>query len=201
MAVIDYWFAPHSPYAYLGHDKLREIAAKHRAAIRVLPVDLARVFAATGGLPLAQRPKPRQDYRLLELSRWSEFRVLPLHPQPKFFPVDALPAAKLIIAADASYGAERALDLAGAIMHAVWAAERDIADLATLVALADEVGLPGAMLAPASMTDTIATRLDANTQAALAAGAFGVPTYVIDGEPFWGQDRLEFVERALVRAG
>lgn len=199
MTTIDYWFTPQSPFAYLGHDVLREIAHRRGAHIRALPADFARIFAATGGVPLAQRPPARQAYRLHELRRWAEYRVLPLRLQPSFFPVDPTAASRLIIATEHAHGSERALDLAGALMRAVWAEDRNIADSATLIDIANAQDLPGALLMPASMTDAVQQRLDANTEAAISAGVFGAPTYQLDGEPFWGQDRLEFLERALVR--
>ena len=201
MTAIDYWLAPQSPFVYLGHEQFRAIAAEHRATIRVRPLDPTRLFAATGGLPLGQRHPTRQAYRLVELRRWSESRGLPMHVQPKHFPVDGAPASKLLLATIAAFGTERALDLVGVISRALWTEERDIADTDTLVALCNAIGLPGAMLMPASLTDGIAAELDKNTDAAIAAGVFGLPTFAIDGELFWGQDRLDFVARALANAG
>ena len=142
-----------------------------------------------------------QAYRLVELRRWSESRGLPMNVQPKHFPVDGAPASKLLLATIAAFGTERALDLVGVISRALWTEERDIADTDTLVALCNAIGLPGAMLMPASLTDGIAAELDKNTDAAIAAGVFGLPTFAIDGELFWGQDRLDFVARALANAG
>ena len=201
MTAIDYWLAPQSPFVYLGHEQFRAIAAEHRATIRVRPLDPTRLFAATGGLPLGQRHPTRQAYRLVELRRWSESRGLPMNVQPKHFPVDGAPASKLLLATIAAFGTERALDLVGVISRALWTEERDIADTDTLVALCNAIGLPGAMLMPASLTDGIAAELDQNTDAAIAAGVFGLPTFAIDGELFWGQDRLDFVARALANAG
>jgi 2-hydroxychromene-2-carboxylate isomerase len=200
MTAIDYWLAPQSPFVYLGHEQFRAIAAEHRATVQVRPLDPTRVFAATGGLPLGQRHPARQAYRLVELRRWSELRGLPMHVQPKHFPVDGAPASKLLLATIAAFGTERALDLIGVMSRALWAEERDIADTDTLVALCNAIGLPGAMLMPASLTDGIAAELDKNTDAAIAAGVFGLPTFAIDGELFWGQDRLDFVARALAHA-
>ena len=124
-----------------------------------------------------------------------------MHVQPKHFPVDGAPASKLLLATIAAFGTERALDLVGVISRALWTEERDIADTDTLVVLCNAIGLPGAMLMPASLTDGIAAELDKNTDAAIAAGVFGLPTFAIDGELFWGQDRLDFVARALANAG
>jgi len=194
-----YYFAPQSPWAYLGHARLMEIAKKHGASIEVKPCDLGRIFSQSGGLPLAKRPPQRQAYRLAELQRWSEYLNLPLNLQPKFFPVSGDAAARLIIAARLALGAEAALGLAGAIMRALWAEEKNIADPDTLLAIALDNELEGKQLLKSSETATVEAEYQQYTDDALAANVFGSPWYVVDGENFWGQDRLAFVERALAR--
>jgi carboxymethylenebutenolidase len=195
---VEYFLVPNSPWTYLGHDRFRAIARAARAVVEPLPFDLGKVFPLTGGLPLAKRAPQRQAYRLVELQRYKAHLGLPLNVQPRYFPVNADAATRLILAVQAADGDERALDLAGALLRAVWVDERDIADAGTLAALLAEQSLPPARLAEAD-TDAVRQRLDANTQKALDRGVFGAPSYVIDGEIFWGQDRLEFVERRLAR--
>ena len=198
-ASIDYYFAPQSPYAYLGHARFAAIAQAAGAAIRVLPVDLGgKVFPVSGGLPLAKRAPQRQAYRLLELKRFSEWLDVPLVLQPKYFPVNADDAAKLIIAVDLKDGTQAAMKIAGAVMRAVWLQERNIADEAVLVALLAEHGLSAPRLEEAH-SQTVHQRYEVDSQLAIDAGVFGAPSYVIDGEIFWGQDRLDFVQRRLAR--
>jgi 2-hydroxychromene-2-carboxylate isomerase len=194
---IDYYFAPQSPYAYLGHARFVQMAQAAKVAVNVLPVDLGGVFPVSGGLPLAKRAPQRQAYRLLELRRFSEWLKLPLNPQPQFFPVSADESARLIIAVAMKDSSEAALQLAGAVHAAVWAQERHIADDATLVALLTEQGLDPARLEN-SRAQEVQAQYQKNTAQAIAAGVFGVPSYVIDGEIFWGQDRLDFVQRRLM---
>jgi 2-hydroxychromene-2-carboxylate isomerase len=194
---IQYYFAPQSPYAYLGHGRLLRLATQYGAMVEPKPVDIGRVFAETGGLPLAKRAPERQAYRLEELKRWSDFLGLPLNLQPKFFPVDQTAASLLLVAARETAGADQALELAGAIMRAVWVEDQDIADMSTLHGLADDCGFDGAALMVASAASSTQQRYDAFTQEARAAGVFGAPWYVVDGQGFWGQDRLDFVERLL----
>jgi len=194
---IQYYFAPHSPWAYLGHERLLKLAARYGAMIEPRPVDLGAVFSETGGLPLAKRPPARQAYRLQELQRWSAHTGLPLNLHPKFFPVDPVPAALLLVAAREEQGADQALALAGAVMRAVWAEERDIADAATLARLADDTGFDGAALVAAAHGPAVRRKFEGFTKEALDAGVFGSPWYVVDGQGFWGQDRLDFVERLL----
>ena len=177
---IDYFFAPNSPWTYLGHLRFWDIARAAGAAIRVLPVDLGgKVFPVSGGL-----------------KRFSEWRHAPLNLQPKYFPVAADAAARLIIAVDMQHGTHAAMHIADAVLRAVWVEDRNIADEATLAALLAERELPARCLAD-SHSQAVHERYEADTEAAIAAGVFGAPSYVVDGEIFWGQDRLDFLERRL----
>jgi 2-hydroxychromene-2-carboxylate isomerase len=199
MKSVDYYFSPVSPWTYLGHARLREIARRHGATIAVKPVDFGRVFPVSGGLPLKQRAPQRQAYRMVELRRWREFLGVPIQLEPKFFPVSADLAAKTIIAAAPS-GAEKQLDLAHGIMRACWEEDRDISQGATLEAVASACGLDGTALVAAAAQAGAQAEYDRLTQEAVDRQVFGAPTYVVAGEPFWGQDRLDFVDRALARA-
>lgn len=196
MKLIDYYFTPVSPFTYLGHDRLVAIARRHGATIDVKPVDLGKVFSVSGGLPLKQRAPQRQAYRLLELRRWREFLGMPLNLQPKFFPVPGDLASKWILA-ELERDAADGLKLTAAIMRAVWVEERNVADAETLAVIAGEQGLDAAALALGAAAADIAARYDALTQEAIGRQVFGAPTYLYRDQPFWGQDRLDFLDRAL----
>jgi 2-hydroxychromene-2-carboxylate isomerase len=196
---IDYYFSPHSPWTYLGHERFAALAAAAGARINVLPVDLGRVFPVSGGLPLAKRAPQRQAYRLVELKRFSEFLGRPLHLQPRYFPVDTEDAAKLIIAVDQLDGTDAAMRIVAAILRAVWAEQRNIADPNILQALLVESGLAPRRLDDAQ-TQAVQERYENDSQRAIDTGVFGAPTYVVEGELFWGQDRLDFLERRLASA-
>jgi 2-hydroxychromene-2-carboxylate isomerase len=194
---LDYFMTPVSPFTYMGHDRLRTLCTKHGAAIRLHVVDFGKVFPVSGGVALKDRAPQRLAYRLQELARWRDFLKLPLNIQPKFFPVPPVAASTLILATLDRYGSEAALDIAGDCLRAVWAEERNIADGSTLREMVAVRGLDaGALLAHAA-SDTIAKRYELDTQEAIDRGVFGAPTYAIGNELFWGQDRLDFVERAL----
>jgi 2-hydroxychromene-2-carboxylate isomerase len=194
---VDYYFAPQSPWAYLGHQRLAEIVQRTGAALRVMPIDLGgKVFPISGGLPLGQRAPQRQAYRLVELKRYGQYLNVPLNVKPKYFPVGGDDAARLIIAADLAHGAVAAMAIAGAILAACWAQERNMADDKVLAELLHEQNLPASLLEQ-SHSQAVQVRYETYTQAAIDAGVFGAPSYVVDGEIFWGQDRLDFVERAL----
>jgi len=198
MKHVDYYFTPVSPFTYFGHDRFVALANRHGASIVVKPVDIGKVFSVSGGLPLKQRAPQRQAYRLFELKRWREFLHMPLNLQPKFFPVPGDPASKWILAA-LEGGAAEGLKLAGAIMRAVWVEERDVSDAATLAALAAEQGLDAAHLGQRAAAADTGARYDALTQEAIERQVFGAPTYIYRDEPFWGQDRLDFLDRALAK--
>jgi len=194
---VDYYFAPQSPWAYLGHQRFQQILTKTGASVRVMPIEWGgKVFPISGGLPLGQRAPQRQAYRLTELARFSKWLGAPLHVKPTFFPVSGDDAAKLIIAVDMAAGPQAAMAISGAILSAVWAQQRNIADEKTLAELLSEQNLPASCLEQA-FSQTTQLRYESYTQMAIDAGVFGAPSYVVNGEIFWGQDRLDFVERAL----
>jgi 2-hydroxychromene-2-carboxylate isomerase len=197
---IDYYFAPQSPWTYLGHQRFWDMARRAGADIRVLPVDLGKIFPRSGGLPLPQRAPQRQAYRLVELRRFADWLGVPLNLHPTYFPVPGDSAARLILAVADGQGSDAAMQLSGVVLKAVWAEQRDINDAGTLAQLLAECGLPAAAL-DLAQGDAVQRRYEAATQQAFDAGVFGAPSYVIDGEIFWGQDRLDFLERRLAGGG
>ena len=198
MTIIDYYFTPQSPWTYLGHERLLAMATKYNAQVRCKPCDMGKVFSVSGGLPLGKRPPQRLAYRLQELARWRDHLGLALNIHPKFFPVAGDDAARLIIAARQRYGEATALALTGRILKAVWADEQNIADRTQLVALAKAAGASELTEADCDQTNAQA-EYDSNTQVGTDLQVFGAPWYLIEGESFWGQDRLDFVERKLAK--
>jgi len=193
---VEYFLALQSPWTYLGHERLLQIAKRHGASIILKPVSLATLFPATGGQPLAKRAPQRQAYRLLELRRWQEHLGIPLNIHPAFFPVDERQAQGMVVTLDRS-NHSAALRLAGAMLAAVWAQDRNLAHVDDLIAIAGENGVDGEALLAEGNSDETTAIIDGNTRDAIAANVFGVPNYVVAGVPHWGQDRLEFVDRAL----
>jgi carboxymethylenebutenolidase len=194
--VIDYYFATISPWAFLGHERFVKIAKDAGATIAVKPVNFGEIFPVSGGLPLGKRAPQRQAYRLVELKRWSEYLGIRMNIQPKYFPANGDLAACWILAAS-DLGADRALAMAGAVSKALWTQEKDIADPSTLASLADGLGLDARALE--ARAPAMSGRYAALTKEAIDRGVFGAPSYVIDGEIFWGQDRLDFVARKLAK--
>ena len=196
--VIDYYFATISPFMYLGHERLVAIAARHGATIAVKPINFGEVFPVSGGLPLSKRAPQRQAYRLLELERWSKHLGIPMNCQPRFFPVNGDRAAYWILAAGEK-NPSQALALTGAVGRAIWKEERDVADESTLNEIAQSLHLDAAALHERAASHDIAVRYKALTDEAIERKVFGAPTYVYRDELFWGQDRLDFLDRALAK--
>ena len=193
---VDYYFTPQSPWTYLGHARFADIARRAGAEVRVRPVDLGAVFPVSGGLPLGKRAPQRQAYRLVDMARSAQHLGLPLNAKPKFFPVASDDAARLIIAVDLHDGTDAAMRMCAAVFAAVWAKERNIGDPKVLDSLVIECGL-SPKRGEQSQSQAVQERYEAYTQEAIDIQVFGAPSYVLDGEIFWGQDRLDFVERAL----
>jgi len=196
---IDYYFTPISPWAFLGSERFHAIAANAAAEVAYRPVNYGTIFPVSGGLPVTKRAPQRQAYRLVELRRWADYLGVPLNPTPTTFPQSDELAALTLIAADEA-GADVGA-LSTAFGRAIWIEDRDISDRGTLYDILEKNGLEKNGAAPTLVeradSDEIRSRRDAYTEQALAAGVFGAPSYVLDGEIFWGQDRLDFLERAL----
>jgi 2-hydroxychromene-2-carboxylate isomerase len=192
---IEYYLSLNSPWSYMGGERLKRIAAAAGAEVEVLPMKLGEVFGKTGGVPLPQRPPARQAYRLVELQRWRDHLAIPIVLKPKHFPADEVLAAQAVITAGLT-GAD-ALSFAIAIGKALWEEDRDIGDAAVLGEVAASVGIDLDRLRADPAFQGAADRHAANTERALERQVFGAPSYVYNGELFWGQDRLDFLERAL----
>ena len=192
---VDYYFSFQSPWAYIGHNVFRDVAKTYGLKVNYKPVVLVDLFSETGGLPLMKRHPVRQRYRMVELQRWRDKRGLKFHLQPANWPFNARLADGVVIAAiQAGVDPEPFMRRAFA---AVWEGQLNLAEPATLMQLADQSGLSGKQLVERSGSDEISTAYEQNRQDALAADVFGSPVYVLDGEVFWGQDRIELLADAL----
>ena len=196
---VNYFVSLNSPWTHLGAARLEAIMARHKASLRVYPIDLGVVFPATGGAPVAKRSPQRQAYRIQELERWRDHRGIPIHLKPRFFPADDRLAAQCVTAARETIGDGPAVALAHRVLKALWEEERDTGDPAVLAALVREVGLDAPALLAVGSEPRWAKRRARDIEAALACGVFGAPSYVVGEEVFWGQDRLDFLERRLAR--
>ena len=197
MTTVDYYFSVLSPFTYLAGDRLERIAAARGAAIAYKPVDVMDLFARTGGTPVKDRHPSRLAYRMQELKRLSARNGLPMNFQPAHWPTDQKPASALIVAA--AMAGQDAGALTQAILRACWAEEKDVADPDTLAALADKAGIDLAALQP--HLEAAAAAIGPTTDEAVERGVFGVPSYVVGDEIFWGQDRLDHLDEHLGTLG
>ena len=203
MIEVSCFYSLSSPWAYFAGPKLQDIVRRHHVKLLLKPFDFQEVVPRTGGVPLRTRPEPRRTYHALELDRWRKHLGMPLQLTPRFYPVDGKPAGWnkppgwMVIAAQ-----ERGLDaqrLSHALLRALWAEERDTADRDVRIAVANENSLPGKELAAAEESAPVQALYKTYSEEAEGLGVFGAPTYVLQGERFWGQDRLDFLDRALER--
>jgi len=192
---IDYYFSCVSPWTFLGHAPFMDAARRHGAKVAPHPVNLGPIFAETGGLPLPKRAPQRQRYRLVELQRWGVKRGVAFHVHPAFWPFDGALADRTIIAA---LLAGHPVDaLLPRIFSGVWQRQENLGAPEVIAAIAEEVGLPGAALMAEAQGEAAEKAYIENRERAVAADVFGAPSYVLDGEVFWGQDRIDLLDDAL----
>ncbi len=194
--VLDYYFAPISGYAYLGHARFLRIAQAAGATIRVHALDMPRVFAAAGSFPPAKYPEVRQRHRRADMARWAARLGLPLNPAPAHWPAPMGLACRVIAAAPPDMQPA----LAGGVLSSVWVHDLNIADRSSLAEGLRLAGLHPDPLLTAAEGPEGETRAAAVTDAAIAAGVFGSPTYALGEDWFFGQDRLDFLEDRLASA-
>ena len=192
---VDYYVSLASPYTYMGGRRLPEIIESTGAAFHIKPVIGSQLLAATGGLPVPKRHPARLAYRLVELERWKRHWSIPMNIEPKFFPVDDGKAAHMVIATRQL--GQDAIALSNAFLACVWEAEQDISDLSVLITAANQAGFDGQALAESIDADDVAAIHQANTDEAIEHEVFGMPWFIHDGVPYWGQDRIRFLTKAL----
>jgi 2-hydroxychromene-2-carboxylate isomerase len=198
MQTIDYFYSVRSVYAYFGSRRLIDLARRTGRRLRHLPVDLSRVVPAAGNPPFAQRSPAHWGYHFgRELERWSEWLEIPVVVDPVHHYGDRLLPGGVVIAAQQA-GSD-VDEVSHAILTALWRDDLDIARPEVLEAVLRGAGIdPGPLLARALQPD-VQAGLEACTAEAIERGVIGSPTYGVDGELFYGQDRLMFVERHLAR--
>jgi len=194
MPHIDYYFATISPFTYLAGPQFAEIVAKHGATVSYKPLDIMALFGRTGGIPPKDRHPNRQEYRLQDLRRRAIVTGLPFNIKPAHWPTNMAPSSYAIIAAQNTGG-----DV-GALVHALtrscWADEKDVADEGVIRACLEETGFDPDLVNSGMLEG--AETYARNLEEAVNKGAFGAPFYISEAdERFWGQDRLDDLDRHL----
>jgi len=198
MIPIDFYFDFSSPYGYLGAEKIDDIAARHGRVVEWHPILLGVVFRATGGAPLTEIPI-KGDYSKHDFARSARFLGVPFK-FPSRFPLATHNAARAFL-----WLTDRdktlAKNFARAVYRAYFAEDTDIANTDNLLGIAGSMGVDRPSLQQAMADPAVKERLRAENDAALARGVFGSPFFFVDGEPFWGSDRLPQIERWLETGG
>lgn len=201
MTELSCYYSLSSPWAYFAGPQLQDIVRRHHVKLVLKPYDFQDVVPRTGGIPLRTRPEPRRSYHALELERWSRYLGMTMVFEPRYYPKDGKPAGWnkapgwMVIAAQEAGG--DALRLSHALLRALWAEERDTSNADVRRAIAEENGFDGTALLAQEGSDKVQALYKQYSEEAEAQGVFGAPTFILNGERFWGQDRLGFVDRAL----
>ncbi len=194
-STIDYYYYGASPFSYFGHQAIVDVAARHGATLNIKPVNLMGLWDISGAVPPGQRPPVRQRYRFLELQRVADIRGLSINLKPAHFPVDMTLADCCVIAAlkkDSDV-----VQLIGHFFTGVWQDQANMADEAEIHSRLIECGFDADAILKLAKSDAVKTIRETNTSDAIAADAVGAPAYVLNGEVFWGQDRIDHVDHAL----
>jgi 2-hydroxychromene-2-carboxylate isomerase len=196
---LDFYFDFSSPYGYIASEKIEALAAKHDRRIEWHPILLGIVFKRTGGTPLIEVPL-KGPYAKRDFVRSAAFHGVDRFALPSTFPIATQAPARLVLWLKARDPA-RAVATLHALYRAFFAADVDISDPDKAVAVAVSCGVDDAAARAALADPAIKDAPRRETEQAIAAGVFGSPFIVVDGEPFWGVDRLDQVERWLGTGG
>ena len=195
MPNIDYYLATISPNCYFAGTRPAEVAAKHGYSITYKPLDIMALFGRTGGTPPGQRHVSRQEYRLIEIERTAELLGISVNVKPAFWPTNPAPSSYAVIAAQAAGGGDVGA-LVAEITAACWRDEKNIAEDDVIKSCLEAAGFDPSLADSGLLSG--AQAYEANLEDAVNAGVFGAPFFVTDdGARFWGQDRIDALDRHL----
>jgi len=194
-STIDYFMSPSSPWTYLGSKLFTKLAAENKRLVNVYPVNFGKIFPVSGGLPLPKRAAQRQAYRLLELHRWKSRRKSAMKVEPTNFPsTAAIPSLAIIAARELGHDA---LKFSNLILAALWEEDLNIDDPKIIGLLCERSNLNQQAILDYAYSNAAEEKYEQFTNFAIEKSVFGAPSYIVDGELFWGQDRLDFVSEKL----
>jgi 2-hydroxychromene-2-carboxylate isomerase len=195
---ITFWFDYSSPYSYIASERIDELVAKHGRKVKWRPIMLGAAFKASG-LPFLVNVPLKGEYSKRDFDRSARYLGVPYTFPPKF-PVTTLAAARgyyWLHGQDCG----KAREFAHGVFRAYWVDGRDIGELPVVLEIADGLGIDCDAYTAAIATPEIKDRLKQETDAAIARGMFGAPYFMVDGEPFWGADRLPQIDKWLATGG
>ena len=190
MKTVDYYFCLNSPWSLFASKQLLELMPTLDIQLNLKPLNIGELFGAINFPPVPERPQYMQDYRIVELTRWGKRLAIPINLAPAFFPSNEIGGLALVLAAEQENGS--GLQVAADLSNALWSQEANIANVDYLAEQAAKLGLLETV-----DPEKCAEIMSANTKELLARGGFGVPTFIVDDELIWGQDRIEFLVEAV----
>lgn len=197
MPIIEYIYSAHSAFAYLGSKRLMQLSSDHNVKLIHKPILLSPVVEAQSSLPFGARSQQHVDYFFgREIERWAEYRNVPIiNFRPTYHDAPYNIASGMILALGIT--GTQIDQMADCILKAHWCDDADLSDLETLAHIARNLGHDPRKLLAQAQSDEVQKQLIKNSEWAKTQNVFGSPTYIVDGDPFYGQDRLELVEQAL----
>ena len=195
---VDFYFDFSSPYGYFASHKIDALAARHGREVRWRPFLLGVAFKTTGGAPLPSIPV-KGPYALRDMARTAKYLGVP-YRHPSVFPISSVWACRAFYWLDAK-DAKRAKDLARALYRAYFVDNVDISGTDSVVSVGEKLGLEAGEVRAGIGDQATKDRTRTEVDGAIATGAFGSPYIVIDGEPFWGSDRLDQIDKWLATGG
>jgi len=194
-ATIDFYFDFSSPYSFLAAEQIEALAARHGRTVDYRPLLLGAVFKAAGSAPLTEQYGPKARYSVHDFERSARYAGI-RYRHPSKFPIGAVAATRGVL-----WLKQHQPDQAGPFVRAVYRAffqdDRDVTDPAVVAGIAQSIGIDGQALLQAGQDPALKDALRKQVDEAIALGVFGAPTIVVDGEMFWGNDRLPQIERWL----
>lgn len=197
---LDFWFDFISPFGYLASLRIDDIAVRHGRSVTWHPLLVGVTVLKVMGLPSVPQTPLKGPYAARQIARYLRRHGLTLARDPAATPMNPLPAGRLF-AWMRMHAPEHAKPLARAIFDAYWAGGRAMDDAAALREVALRARVPAATVESALADPAASALLRAEVDAAVAAGAFGSPFVIVDGEPFFGVDNLELLDEWLARGG
>jgi 2-hydroxychromene-2-carboxylate isomerase len=195
---VEFWFDFSSPYSYIASERIDELVAKHGRKVKWRPIMLGAAFKASG-LPFLVNVPLKGEYSKRDFDRSARYLGVPYTFPPRF-PVTTLAAARGYYWLHGQ-DCNKAREFAHAVFRAYWVDGRDIGELPVVLEIAGTLGIDGDAYIAAIATPEIKERLKRETDAAIAKGMFGAPYFMVDGEPFWGADRLPQIDKWLATGG
>ena len=192
---IDYYYSLMSPWAYFGAPRLYELQNKYGLKINHYPLDIIKLFSLSGGEPLAKRADQRKTYRMMELKRWQKKLDIPINFMPKYFPPSDVSRASCMVLSMKDSKIQN--NLSFSLLQCVWVKQKDIGDQNTLIKICKDLNLNSEDI----FEQALAKENFYHSLAVEAANrnVFGSPSYVLNEEVFWGQDRLDLLEETIIK--